>query len=151
MAIKKWKPLKDLELLQKRLDKFFEDPFFPLASRFFEESLMEGEWQPAVDISEDKNNFYINAEIPGMKKEDIKIEIQGDQLVISGERKLEKEEKKENYHRIERYYGNFCRSFVLPDTVAKDKISATYKDGILQIKLPKTEKAKPKAIEIKVD
>ncbi len=150
MALVKWDPFKELENIHKRISKILEEPFFALRPKYDEESLMETKWTPAVDVYEDKDNIIINAEIPGVKKEDIKIELTGNQLTISGERKLEKEEKKKNYHRIERFYGNFMRTFTIPDTVQKDKISASYKDGILKVVLPKAEEAKPKEIKIEV-
>ena len=150
MALVKWDPFKELENIQKRISKILEEPFFGLRPKYEEETLLETQWAPAVDVYEDKDNIIINAEIPGVKKEDIKIELTGNQLTISGERKLEKEEKKKNYHRIERFYGNFMRTFTIPDTVQKDKISASYKDGVLKVVLPKAEEAKPKEIKIEV-
>ncbi|MCD6352851.1 MAG: Hsp20/alpha crystallin family protein [Proteobacteria bacterium] len=114
------------------------------------ENLQES-WYPSVDIHEDKNNLIIKAELPGIKKEDVSIEIKDNVLTIKGERKRDEEIKRENYHRIERVYGSFSRSFTLPDAVKEDKVKAGYKDGILEITLPKAEKAQTKAIPITVE
>jgi HSP20 family protein len=103
-----------------------------------------------VDISEDDKEYLIKAEVPEMKKEEIKINVHDDVLAISGERKYEKEEKGKKYHRVERAYGSFVRTFALPEDADGSKVSAEYKDGVLKVHLPKSEKAKPKAIEVKV-
>jgi len=107
-------------------------------------------WTPAVDIAEHDDQFVVKVELPGVNKDDVKITLENNILTIRGEKKQEKETKKENYHRVERSYGSFQRSFTLPTTVKSDKIDAVYKDGILQIALPKAEEAKPKQIEVKV-
>jgi len=107
-------------------------------------------WTPAVDITEHDDQFVVKVELPGVNKDDVKITLENNILTIRGEKKQEKETKKENYHRVERSYGSFQRSFTLPTTVKSDKIDAAYKDGILQIALPKAEEAKPKQIEVKV-
>jgi len=107
-------------------------------------------WTPAVDITEHDDQFVVKVELPGVNKDDVKIMLENNILTIRGEKKQEKETKKENYHRVERSYGSFQRSFTLPTTVKSDKIDAVYKDGILQIALPKAEEAKPKQIEVKV-
>ena len=103
-----------------------------------------------VDITEDEKEYIVKAEIPEMKKEDIKISVHDDVLSISGERKYEKEEKGKKYHRVERAYGSFMRNFTLPQDADGSKVNAEYKDGVLKVHLPKSEKAKPKAIEVKV-
>jgi HSP20 family protein len=103
-----------------------------------------------VDISEDNNEYVVKAELPEMKKEEVKVSVENGELTISGERKIEKEEKGKKYHRIERSYGSFMRSFTLPETVSGEKVSAEFKDGILTVHLPKDEKTKPKSIEVKV-
>ena len=109
-----------------------------------------GDWAPRVDIAETETEFVIKAEIPEVKKEDVKISVEDGALKISGERKQEKEEKDKKFHRVERFYGSFMRSFILPDNIDESKIEATFKDGVLNVALPKTEKAKPKALEVKV-
>jgi HSP20 family protein len=114
------------------------------------EALTVAQWSPLVDITEDEKEYLIKAELPDMKKEDVRLTVENDVLAISGERKFEKEEKGRKYHRVERAYGSFVRSFSLPEDADGSKVSADFKDGMLQVHLPKSQKAKPKAIEIKV-
>lgn len=114
------------------------------------EALTVAQWSPLVDITEDEQEYLIKAELPDMKKEDVRLTVENEVLTISGERKFEKEEKGKKYHRIERAYGSFVRSFSLPEDADESMVSADFKDGMLQIHLPKSQKAKPKAIEIKV-
>jgi HSP20 family protein len=114
------------------------------------EALTVAQWSPLVDITEDEKEYLIKAELPEMKKEDVRLTVENDVLAISGERKFEKEEKGRKYHRVERAYGSFVRSFSLPEDADGSKVTADFKDGMLQVHLPKSEKAKPKAIEIKV-
>jgi HSP20 family protein len=110
-----------------------------------------GDWSPRVDISETDNEFVVKAEIPEVKKEDVKVSVDNGVLTIQGERKQEKEEKGKKFHRVERYYGSFVRSFTLPDNVDETKVKATFKDGMLSLQIPKTAETKPKAIEVKVE
>jgi len=157
MAITLWKhkddPFKALERFRREMDRlfdrWFEEPYG--IDRFFEEELTSSRWYPAVDIQEKDGKYILKAELPGMKKDDIHVDIENGVLSIKGERKLEDEEKKENYHRIERVYGTFRRSFRLPENVKEDQIKAKYKDGILEITLPIKEEAKPKAIPVSVE
>ena len=114
------------------------------------EALTVAEWSPLVDIREDEKEYLIQAELPDTKKEDVRLTVENDVLAISGERKFEKEEKGRKYHRIERAYGSFVRSFSLPEDADGSNVTADFKDGMLQVHLPKSVKAKPKAIEIKV-
>ncbi|WP_020674583.1 Hsp20/alpha crystallin family protein [Geopsychrobacter electrodiphilus] len=107
-------------------------------------------WAPRVDIAETSKEFLIKAEIPEVKKEDVKVNLENGVLTISGERKQEKEESGKRFHRVERQYGSFTRSFTLPDNVDQSKVEATFKDGMLNIAIEKTEAARPKKIEIKV-
>jgi HSP20 family protein len=109
------------------------------------------EWLPPVDIEENDREYVIKAELPGMKREEVKLKVEGGTLTISGERKAEKEDKDKKYHRLERSYGAFQRSFTLPEGTLSEKISAEFKDGVLLVHLPKDEKAKPKAIEVTVN
>jgi HSP20 family protein len=148
MAITRWRPFRDLVSIQDEMNRLFDDFFGRPVTR---PEWTEGVWTPSVDVSETKDNVIINAEIPGMSKEDVKLSVQNNVLTLSGERKQEKEEKDANYHRIERSYGSFSRSFTLPASVKPDKVKATYKDGILKITLPKSEEAKPKQIPIGVE
>jgi len=107
-------------------------------------------WLPPVDIEENDREYILKAELPGMKKEEVKLTVEGGTLSISGERKAEKEEKDKKYHRMERSYGAFQRSFTLPEGALAEEISAEFKDGVLLVHLPKDETAKPQAIEVKV-
>ncbi|MEP0822232.1 MAG: Hsp20/alpha crystallin family protein [Ignavibacterium sp.] len=107
-------------------------------------------WTPPVDIHEQENEYVVKVELPGVSKDDVKITLESNILTIRGEKKRENEEKNENFHRVERTYGSFQRSFTLPTSVKSDKIDASYKDGILTVTLPKAEEAKPKQIEVKV-
>ena len=145
----RWSPWKELEEMEKRLSSVFgRTPSAPNAEK--KEAISVAEWSPLVDITEDEKEYIVKAEIPEMKKEDIKINVHEDVLTISGERKYEKEEKGKKYHRVERAYGSFVRSFTLPEDADGSKISAEYKDGILKVRLPKSEKPKTKAIEVKI-
>ncbi len=148
MAITRWRPFRDLVNIQEEMNRLFDDFFGRSVSR---PEWPEGAWTPSVDVAETKDDVVIKAEIPGMKKEDVKISIQDNVLTLKGEKKQEKEEKDANFHRIERSYGAFCRSFTLPTSVKTDKIKATYKDGVLNITLPKTEEVKPKEIPISIE
>jgi HSP20 family protein len=132
--------------LQQRFNRLFEDTFLPLG----EESMSMAAWSPSCDIYETKTEIVVKAEIPGVKKEDVKLSIQDNMLTLSGERKFEEKTKKEDYVRVERGYGSFTRSFTLPPSVDAKNISAEFKDGLLEVKLPKSVEAKPKEVEIKV-
>jgi HSP20 family protein len=147
MAITRWRPFRDMVSIQDEMNRLFDDFFGrPLARPEW-----EGTWSPSVDVSETKDNVIVNAEIPGMSKEDVKVTVQDNILTLSGEKKQEKEEKNGSYHRIERSYGSFRRSFTLPTFVQADKVKAAYKDGILKITLPKTEEVKSKEIPISIE
>src|SRR5574342_1133805 len=143
----RWSPWKELEEMEKRLSTIFGRPA-AVGNGEKKEAIAVAEWSPLVDITEDEKEYTVKAEIPEMKKEDIKINVHDDVLSISGERKYEKEEKGKKYHRVERAYGSFMRSFTLPEDADGSKVSAEYKEGVLMVHLPKSEKAKPKAIEI---
>jgi HSP20 family protein len=148
MAITRWRPFRDMISVQDEMNRLFDDFFGrPVMRREWTEAA----WCPCVDVSETKDNVIINTEIPGMSKDDVKVSIQDNVLTLSGEKKEEKEEKDANYHRMERSYGSFSRSFTLPTTVQADKVKAAYKDGILRITLPKSEEVKPKQIPITVE
>lgn len=143
--IKKWEPFKELVTLRDDMDRFFNSFFGRSPGDNY-----EGVWAPVVDIEEDKDSFIVKAELPGMKKEDIKISVRGNILSLVGERKYGSEEKNKTYHRIERAYGKFVRTITLPTEVENDKIKAAYQDGILTITLPKPETMKPKEVEIDI-
>ena len=146
MALIRWDPFRDLLSLQDRMNRLFEESM--TRNKVFEEALTTGIWSPVVDIYETDTSVILKAELPGMTKEDIAIEINENNLILKGERKFQKDIKEENYHRIERSYGSFSRSFTLPDTVDRERVSASFKDGILEITIPKIEGARPKQIEI---
>ena len=113
--------------------------------------MTSGDWSPRVDIVENDKEFVIKAEIPEVKKEDVKVTVDNGVLTIRGERKQEKEEKGKKFHRVERHYGSFTRSFSLPENIDETKTKASFKDGMLDLKIQKTKEAKPKAIEVKVE
>ena len=144
----RWNPFKEMEDLQNRLSSFWD---WPLARKGeSEETMTVSEWAPLVDIVEDDKEYLIKAELPEMKKDDIKVTVEHGVLSITGERKFEKEEKGRKYHRVERAYGTFTRSFTLPDDADASKINAEFKDGVLRVHLGKSEHARPKTIEVKV-
>jgi len=148
-SITRWDPFRELDELQNRLSTILgRSPVKKEGEK--REYLTVADWAPLVDIAEDDKNYLIKAEIPGINKEEIKVGIQDDVLTISGESKYEKEEKDKKFHRIERAYGSFARSFTLPEDSDGEKISAEFKDGILNVRLPKTAKVKPKQVEVKV-
>ena len=115
-----------------------------------EEALTVAEWAPLVDIIEHDKEYLIKAELPEVKKDDVKVTVQADVLTITGERTLEKEEKGSKYHRVERAYGRFARSFTLPEDADGNKVAAEFKDGVLKVHLPKSERAQTKSIEVKI-
>lgn len=141
-------PFRELEEMEKRLSTIFGRQNVRRDGE--KEAMTMAEWSPLVDITEDEKEYVIKAEVPEIKKEDIKLTVQDNVLTISGERKSEKEEKGKKYHRVERTYGSFMRSFTLPEDADGNKVAAEYKDGMLNVRLPKAEKAKPKSIEVKV-
>ena len=154
MSLVRWNPARELATwpsdlfgIQREMNRMF-DNMFRFDNR--DEDSVFNAWTPAVDIAEHDDQFVVKAELPGVNKDDVKITLENNILTIHGEKKQEKETKKENYHRVERSYGSFQRSFTLPTTVKSNKIDASYKDGVLQISLPKAEEAKPKQIEVKV-
>lgn len=140
----RWEPFRDLASMRSDLDRLFES-FFGRAP-----AIREDFWAPTVDVMERDGNIEVKAELPGMKKEDIKVTVKDNVLSLTGERKQEKEEKEKTYHRIERFYGKFCRSIELPADVEAGKVKAIYKDGVLHVVLPKPESAKPKQIDVEV-
>ncbi len=152
MALTRWNPTtditRDLDTMQKRMNRLFNDFFGGREGDGDELTL--GSRLPAVDVVENDDAFVLEAELPGMKKDDIKISIANDVLSIRGEKKIEKEDKKKNYHRTERSYGSFSRTFPLPGNVKADKVDAEFNNGVLTVTIPKSEEAKPKQIDVKV-
>ncbi|GKS63986.1 molecular chaperone [Nitrospira sp.] len=148
MALVRWDPFRELEEVSDRLNRMFARPATRAANG--KETMIVADWTPSVDISETEGEYQIKAEIPDVKKEDVKVTLEDGVLTIQGERKHEKEEKGKKYHRIERSYGSFVRTFSLPDVIDEDKVKAEFKEGVLNLSLPKSEKAEPKAIGVKV-
>ena len=148
-ALTRWDPFKEMDELQRRLSSLWGGtPARRLEAG--KESLTVAEWSPLVDITEDEKEYLLKAEVPEVKKEDLKVKVEDGTLSITGERQSEKEEKGKKFHRIERSYGSFVRSFSLPDDADADKVSAEFKDGVLLVHLTKNEKARPKSIDVKV-
>jgi HSP20 family protein len=145
----RWNPFKEMEQMQNRLASLWNwDPLRTHGGR--EETLSVAEWTPRVDIIEDEKEIVVKAELPEMKKEDVKVTVDEGVLTISGERTIEKEEKNKKYHRIESEHGSFMRSFTLPTAVLSDQVSAEFRDGVLRVHLPKDTKARGKSVEIKI-
>lgn len=143
-----WNPFRELDEVQNRLGNFFGGTF----PRFGNGNggLKLADWSPEVDITEDDKEYLVKADLPEMKKEEIKVNVENGVLSVSGERKAEKEEKNKKFHRIERSYGSFMRSFSLPEDADGAKVSAEFKNGVLQVHLPKNPVAKPRTIDVKV-
>jgi HSP20 family protein len=148
-ALAHWNQLKELEDLHKSLGSLFGRPQTQrLESK--EELMRVPEWTPLVDISEDAKEYLIKAELPDVRREDMKISMEDGTLTIAGDRKYEKEENGRKYHRVERAYGSFGRSFSLPDDASPAKVTADFKDGVLKVHLAKNEKARPQQVEVLV-
>jgi HSP20 family protein len=142
-----WTDFARLSSLRAELDRLFESPWTELART---SQLFSG-WTPALDVHEDKDNFVVRAELPGMKREDIEVSLHDGALSISGERRTEEKYEEAEVYRTERFFGKFQRTVTLPAPVAADQVKAQYKDGILTVTLPKTEEAKPKQIDVNVN
>jgi HSP20 family protein len=147
MALVRWKPYRDLFSIQDEINRMFED-FSGGNARETEDRLMR--IIPAADIVEDKDRFFVKVELPGIRKEDVRVAVHNNMLTISGEKKREFEDKGDTAHRVERSYGVFSRTFELPGVVDHSGIKADYKDGILTLEIPKSEESKPKEIAINV-
>ena len=144
MKLVRWDPLQEFVALSNRLNRSVNDPFPQRTEDSF------GAWAPPVDIFERQDHLVIRAEVPGIQKEDMDVRIENGVLTLHGERKEEKDVNEVNAHLVERVYGSFTRSFSLPTTVDATKVTAVYKDGVLEVTVPKIETAKPKKVEIKV-
>ena len=148
MSLRRWDPSRELEEVSERLNRLFGRP---IATRETgKEALATPDWTPVLDIVETPEEYVIQVEVPGISKENVKVNVVEGILRIEGERRLEKEEKGKKFHRLERSYGTFLRTFGLPEYVDETQVRAEFKEGILTIRLPKTQKAKPKTVEIKV-
>ena len=146
MNIVRWNPWREMPTMHNRLNRFFDDPFFRIGR--MDEDPNPGMWNPAVDLYEKDDHFVIKAELPGVDKEDIRVDLKDRVLTLSGERSYDNEVKEENYYRKERSYGKFQRAFALPADVDSDKITAEFKDGVLQVEVPKPEEKKAKQVTI---
>ena len=147
MAIVRYNPFRDLRSIQEQMNRLIDLAW----SKESGEDIREGAWQPPVDIYEDEHSVIIKAELPDVEQKDIEVKIEDNTLILRGERKQDESIRKENYHRIERYYGSFQRSFALPLTIDRDKVKASCEKGILTIVLPKKEESKPKQIYVEVE
>jgi HSP20 family protein len=148
MELVRWEQVEGVNRIQSRINELFEDA---LGRTRAQQSAAAGVWYPPVDILESKDSYLIRAELPGMRNEDLKTEVNEGILTLSGERKLEEPASGVEYHRVERVTGKFSRSFHVPQTVNPDGIKATYKDGILEVQVPKADEAKPRRIAISLN
>jgi len=145
MAIIRWDPFRDIVTLREKMNRLFEDA---VTARGEEKDMISSTWAPSVDIYETENALVLTAEVPGVDEDNIEIKIEDNTLSLKGERKFEKETKEENYHRIERSYGSFFRSFTIPRQVDQEKIKAEHDYGVLRITMPKKPESKPKKVKI---
>jgi HSP20 family protein len=150
MALVRWEPFRDLATVQERMNRIFDEAFRGQGRTTEDEWALGGSWAPAVDIFEHEGNLVLKAELPGVDPKDVDVRVESNVLTLRGERKFESEVKREQYHRVERAYGSFSRSFTLPNVVDTDKIKAEYRDGVLRVTLPQREEAKPKQITVAV-
>ncbi len=143
MNVIRWDPYRELTSFADRFNRAFGAP-----ARDREEEMSLGAWMPPVDISEDQDRIRLTAELPGVREDQVSIQMEGGVLTLRGERKFEEEKQGRNFHRVERSYGQFVRSFTLPNNVDREKIRASFSDGLLEIEMPKTEEARPRQIKI---
>jgi len=148
MAIVRWDPFRDLMTLQDRMNRLFEETARGRGGE--DEWTLGGSWAPAVDIYEHEGDIVLKAELPGIDPKNVDIRVENNVLSLRGERRVDSEVKKESYHRVERAYGTFARSFTLPNLVDTEKIKADYKEGVLTLLLPKKEEAKPRQIQVQI-
>jgi HSP20 family protein len=146
MSIARYDPFRDLRNLQEEVNRLFTGN---LARTFDDEGIARGSWSPSVDIYENKEQIVLEAELPGMKREDFDLSIENNVITLRGERHFEKRDETDSYHRVERAYGSFTRSFTLPNTVSSEGATADYRNGVLRVTLPKREETKARRIEIK--
>ncbi|HUM04578.1 MAG TPA: Hsp20/alpha crystallin family protein [Terriglobales bacterium] len=143
----RWEPFREFVTLQDRMNRLFRESYGPEGR---EEALSTTTFAPPVDVYEDEHNVTLKIEVPGIEEKDIDVRIENNTLTVHGERKFEKEEKEENYRRVERQYGSFTRTFTLPQTVDQESVQADYDKGVLKVKLAKKAEAKPKQIKVNV-
>jgi HSP20 family protein len=149
MTIVRWDPFRNMTTLQDRINRIFDET--ASRSQDYDVEVSQCDWRPVVDIYDSEKAIVINAELPGVTKDTITLDVKENILTLKGERKSDEEVRKENYYRMERCFGTFERAFTLPSTVDPAKITANFKDGILKIEIPKAEEKKPKQITINVD
>ena len=145
--ITRWDPFREMTTLQDRMNRLFNDQFGAMTR----DEALTGSFVPPVDVYEDENTIQVRLEVPGIDEKDIDIRMENNVLTVRGERKFEKDEKEENFHRVERRYGSFTRSFTLPSTVNSDDVQADYDKGVLTIRLAKRAEAKPKKIKVNLN
>ncbi len=145
MAIIRWDPFREMVTLREKMNRLFEDA---VVGQQEDRELISSTWSPAVDIYETENDIVLTAELPGIEDQDIAVKLEDNTLTLKGERLFEKETKEENYHRIERSYGSFYRSFTIPHYVDQEKIKAEHEHGVLKISLPKKLESKPRAVRV---
>ena len=149
MTIVRWDPFRNMTTLQDRINRVFDEA--ANRSKDYDDEMSKCDWRPIVDIFDTEKAIVINAELPGVTREDITLDVKENILSLKGERKSSEEVKKENYYRMERCFGSFERAFTLPSAVDQEKIKANFKDGILRIEIPKPEEKRPKQISINVE
>ncbi|MDQ1330847.1 MAG: hypothetical protein QG578_1112 [Thermodesulfobacteriota bacterium] len=149
MTLVRFDPFRGMATLQDRINRIFDDASYRSGDNEDEINLCA--WKPAVDIYDNADNIVINAELPGVEKKDVTVEIKDNIITLKGERSINKEVKEENYYRKERCFGTFQRSFTMPDAVGSDKVKANFKDGVLKVEIPKPEAKKPKQITVNVE
>src|SRR3984893_7130415 len=145
MSIVRYDPFRDLRTLQEEVNRLFTGN---MARAFEDEGIARGSWSPNVDIYENKDQIVLEAELPGMKREDFDLSVENNVITLRGERHFEKKDETDNYHRVERAYGSFTRSFTLPNTVSSEGATADYLDGVLRVTMPKREETKARRIEV---
>jgi len=146
-VLTRWEPFREFATLQDRINRVFRDSYSGTGQ---DEALTTSSFAPAVDVYEDEHKVSLKIEVPGIDEKDIDVRVENNTLTVHGERKIEKEEKEENYRRVERQYGSFTRTFTLPTTVDTENVSANYDKGVLKITLPKKAEAKPKQIKVNI-
>lgn len=146
MSIVRYDPFRDLRSLQQEVNRLFTGN---IARTFDEEGIAGGSWSPSVDIYENKDEIVLEAELPGMNREDFDLSVENNTITLRGERRFEKKEESDNYHRVERAFGTFTRSFTLPNTVSAEGATADYRNGVLRVTLPKRAETKARRIEVK--
>jgi len=146
----RWEPFRDLATLQDRIDRLFEDTLGRARGGFGDEAFEGARWAPAVDILEKPNELVLRADLPGIDPKEVEISVENNTLTLRGERKFESDVKEDDFRRVERIYGSFVRSFSLPRAVDADQVEAEYRNGVLEVKLPKRPEAKPKQIKVAV-